>query len=129
MKQTPFFQKWEECCFLFSSDFNTLLVNFHASSRAPCSLPLCLLLRPILKFWSVGATVTKFTWANKSERWILVSNFSVTRNNLCEFHTLDWFPHVCTSGEWTSAASCLEIRNPIAMQLIIDVEMTFVPTV
>ena len=28
---------------------------------------------------------------NVSERRILVSNFSVTRNSLCEFHTLDSF--------------------------------------
>ena len=25
--------------------------------------------------------------------------FSVTRNSLCEFHTLDWFPHVCALPE------------------------------
>ena len=29
-----------------------------------------------------------------SERRILVSNFSVTCNSLCEFHTLDWLRHV-----------------------------------
>ena len=45
-------------------------------------LPLCLLLRPILKFWSVGATLMRITWANVSERRILVSNFRVTRNSL-----------------------------------------------
>ena len=27
-------------------------------------LPLCLLLRPILKFWSVGAALMRFTWAS-----------------------------------------------------------------
>ena len=62
-------------------------------------LPLCLLLRPILKFWSVGATLMRFTWANISERRIFVSNFSVTRNSLCESHTLDWFPHVSALPE------------------------------
>ena len=31
-------------------------------------LPLCLFLRPILKFWSVVATLMRFTWANVSER-------------------------------------------------------------
>ena len=30
----------------------------------------------------------------KSERRILVSNFSVTCNSFREFHTLDWFLHV-----------------------------------
>ena len=57
-------------------------------------LPLCLFLRPILKFWSVGAALMRFTWANISERRILVSNLSVTRNSFREFHTLDWFLHV-----------------------------------
>ena len=57
-------------------------------------LPLCLFLRPILKFWNVGAALMRFTWANISERRILVSNFSVTCNSFREFHTLDWFLHV-----------------------------------
>ena len=35
----------------------------------------------------------RFTWANQSERRILVSN-SVTCNSFREFHTLDWFVHV-----------------------------------
>ena len=30
----------------------------------------------------------------------MVSNFSVTRNSLREFYTLDWFPHVCALCEW-----------------------------
>ena len=54
-----------------SFKFNTLSASFHAASRAPCSC----LLRPILKFWSVGAALMRFTWANVTERRILVSNF------------------------------------------------------
>ena len=58
-------------------------------------LPLCLLLRPILKFWSVGATLMRFTSAkNHSERRILVSNVSVTCNGFCEFYTSDRFQYV-----------------------------------
>ena len=57
-------------------------------------LPFCLLVRPILKFWCVGAALMRFTWASQSERRILVSNFSVTSNSFREFHTLDWFLHV-----------------------------------
>ena len=76
-----------------SLKFNTLLASFHAASRAPCSCH-SLLLRPILKFWSVGAALMRFTWANISERRILVSNFSLTCNSFREFHTLDWFLHV-----------------------------------
>ena len=41
-------------------------------------LPLSLFLRPILKFWSIGVRLMRFTLANISKRWIFVSNFSVT---------------------------------------------------
>ena len=81
-----------------------------------------------LKFWSVGATLMRFTWANISERRILVLNFGLTCNSLSELHTLDWLRHVSALPEKTSAASCLEIRNPIAVHQMIDVEMIFVPT-
>ena len=110
-----------------SFNFNTLLASFHAASRAPCSCH-CLLLRPILKIWSVGATLMRFTWAILSERRILVSNFGVTRNSPCEFHTLDWSRHVRALPEnRLRRASCLEIHNPIAVHQMIDVEMTFCP--
>ena len=36
----------------------------------------------------------KFTWANISERKILVSNFGMTCNSFREFYTSDWFLHV-----------------------------------
>ena len=81
-----------------SLNLNTFLASFHAASRAPCSCH-SLFLKPILKFWSVGATLMRVTWANISERRIFVSNFSVTRNSLREFHTLDWFPQVCALPE------------------------------
>ena len=45
----------------------------------------------ILERW---AALMRFTWANISERRILVSNFNVTCNSFREFHTLDWFLHV-----------------------------------
>ena len=57
-------------------------------------LPLCFFLRPILKLWSVGATLMRFTWAKITERRIFVSNFGMTCNSLCELHTLDWLRHV-----------------------------------
>ena len=71
-------------------NFITLLASFHAAFAGILLLPLCLLLRPILKFWSFGAALMRFTWANISERRILVSKFSVTCNSFPEFHTLDW---------------------------------------
>ena len=49
--------------------------------------PFCLFLKPILKFWSIGVTLMRITWAKISERRILVSNFSVTRNSLRELNT------------------------------------------
>ena len=45
-------------------------------------------------FGALGLTLRRFTWANHSERWILVSNVSMTCNSFREFHTLDWFLHV-----------------------------------
>ena len=84
-------------------------------------LLLCLFLRPILKFWSVGASLMRFTWANHSERTILFSNFGVTCNSFREFHMLDWFLHVWALPEnrlrrlyvlkYTTQLSCV-IRRP-----------------
>ena len=48
-------------------------------------LPLCLFLRPILIFWSIGAARRRFTWAHHSERRILVANVCVTYNGFREF--------------------------------------------
>ena len=39
------------------------------------------------------------TWTNVTERGILVSNFGMTCNTLCEFHTLDWLRHVSALPE------------------------------
>ena len=79
----------------FSFNFRTLLASLHAASRAPCSChSLSLLLRPILKFWSVGATLMSFSWPNHSERRILVSNVCVPCNGFREFYTSDQFPYV-----------------------------------
>ena len=64
--------------FLFSNTFGQLPRCF----AGPPLLPLCLLLRPILKFWSVGATLMRFTWANPSERRVSVSNVCVACKQL-----------------------------------------------
>ena len=57
-------------------------------------LPFRLFLRPILKFWSIGVTLMRITWANHSKRWILISKVSMTYDGFCEFYTSDWFPCV-----------------------------------
>ena len=57
-----------------------------------------------------------------SERRILVSNFSMTCDSLCESHTLDWLPHVCALPEnrlWRRHV--LKTRNPIAVHQMIVV--------
>ena len=41
----------------------------------------------------------RFTWTNVTERGILVSNFSMTRNSLLELYTLDRFQHVSALPE------------------------------
>ena len=96
-RQAPIFPKViKMLLFHAPSIFNALLASFHAASRAPLLLPLCLFLRPILKFWSVGAALMRFTWANISERRIFVSNFSV------DVQWPSWILHVgigfCMSG-------------------------------
>ena len=71
----------------------------------------------------------RFTWTNVTERGILVSNFSMTRNSLLELYTLDRLRHVSALPEnRLRAASCPEIRNPIVVHQMIDVEKIFVPT-
>ena len=77
-----------------SFNFNTFLASFHVASRAPCSCYSVSSCEGSSKIWSAGATLMRFTWANISERRILVSNFGVTCNSLCEFHTLDRLRHV-----------------------------------
>ena len=37
MQAAPIFRRWEECCFVCSFNFRTLLASLHAASRAPCS--------------------------------------------------------------------------------------------
>ena len=78
----------------FSFNLGIFLASFHAASRRHRSCHSCLLLRLVLKFWSVGVTLMRITWANHSERRILVSNVSVTYNGFGEFYTSYWFPYV-----------------------------------
>ena len=82
-----------------SFNLNTFLANFHAASRAPCSCHSVSSCERSSKFWSIGATLMRCTWTNVTERGILVSNFSVTRNRFREFHTLDWLRHVSALPE------------------------------
>ena len=93
-RQVPIFRRWEECCFVFSWSFLHTFGQLPRCFAGTLLLPLCLLLRPILKFWSVGAAVMRFTRANITERRILVSNFGVTCNSFPEFYTSDRFPCV-----------------------------------
>ena len=75
--------------------FYTLLASFHAALAYSLLLPLCLLLRPILKFWSVGTALVRFNWANESERRILVSNVRVTCNGFfLNFKRWIWSLHI-----------------------------------
>ena len=93
-KQAPIFRRWEEYCSFMLLSFQHILGKPARCFTGTSLLPFRLLLRPILEFWSVGAALMRFTWANISERRILVSNLSVTRNSLCEFNTSDSFPYV-----------------------------------
>ena len=77
-----------------SFNFRIFLASLHAASRAHRSCHSVSSLDRPSNFWSVGDALMRFTWAKKSERRILVSNFSVTCNSFREFHTLDFFLHV-----------------------------------
>ena len=92
---TPTFRRWEECCFLFFSN------NFrHTFGQPPrcftgtSLLPLLSLLKTDPQFLEHWVTLMRFTWANHSERRILVSNVSVTYDGFCELNSSDWFPCV-----------------------------------
>ena len=89
-RQAPIFRRWEECCFVFLIWFQGIFGQLPRCFAGTVLLPLCL----FLKFWSIGVTLMRFTWANHSERRILVSNVCVTCNSFREFYTSDRFPYV-----------------------------------
>ena len=99
-RQAPIFRRREECC---SIGAPLILTHFcpasHACFAGTLLLPPCLFAWTILKFWSIGAAVRRFTWINVTERGILVSNFGMTCKNLCELHTLDRLRHVSALPE------------------------------
>ena len=105
-----------------SFNFNTLLASFHAALRAPCSCHSVSSWGPILKFWSVGATLMRFTWANITERRILVSNFSVTRNSLCKISHVGLVSAcLCTSENRLRRRHVLKFTTQLPLHQMIDV--------
>ena len=78
-----------------SSNLNTFLASFHAASRAPCSCHSVSSWDRSSNFGALGLR----SWTNVTERGILVSNFGMTRNSLCELHTLNWLRHVSALPE------------------------------
>ena len=101
---------------------NAFLVSLHAASGAPCSCHSVSSWDRSSNFGALGPR----SWSSLGQThpsegfWCWI--FGVTRNSLCEFHTLDWLPHVlCPSGEQTSAASVLKY----ATQLLCIRRLTF----
>ena len=83
------------------------------------------------QIWSVGAALMRFTWANLSERRILVSNFSVTCNGFCELLHIGSVSACLSSSvrlRLTSAAPCPEIGNPIVLYSMICTQQVRVST-
>ena len=93
-RQAPIFWRWEECCVIFLLQFEDIFSQLPRCFTGTSFLPFRLLLRPILKFWSVGVALMRFTWANHSERRILVLNVSMTYHSFRESNTSDWFLHL-----------------------------------
>ena len=70
----------------------------------------------------------RFTWTNVTERGILVSNLSMTRNSLFELHTLDWLRHVSALPEnRLRRRHVLKYATPIVVHQKTDFWMNFVP--
>ena len=98
----------------------------------PCSCPFRLFLRPILKFWSIGVTLMRITWANHSKRWILVSNVSVTYDRLFVNRTHGIGFRM--SGLFRKNVArlrrlhILKYAAQLSLHQITDVSMNFVPT-
>ena len=103
----------------FSFNFRTLLGHLPHCFTGTSLLPFRLFLRPILKFWSIGVTLMRITWANHSKRWILVSNVSMTYHGFSESIEHIGLVSVCLRSSAksmkTSAAPYLDIRNPIVV--------------
>ena len=76
-KQAPIFRRWEECCSFMLLYFQHTFDQLPRCFAGTLLLPLCLLLRPILKSWSVGATLMKFTWPSEGF-WSRMSAWSAT---------------------------------------------------
>ena len=117
-RQAPIFWRWEECCSLMLLQFQHIFGQPPRCFTGPSLLPFRLFLRPILKFWSIGATLMRFTWTNVTERRILVSNGSMTYHGFRDLNTSDWFS-VClissVKSMKTSAVPSPGIRNPIVV--------------
>ena len=79
---------------VFSFIFRYILGQLPNCFTGTSLLPFRLFLRPILKFWSIGVTLMRITWANHSKRWILVSNVSMTYHGFSESNTSDRFQKV-----------------------------------
>ena len=123
-RQAPIFGRWEECCFIFLLYISDMFGHLPRCLAGTSLLPFRLFLRPILKFWSIGAALMRITWANHSKWWVLVSNDSVTYHGSSESNTSDWFLYVWAlpQNRWkslkTSAAPYPGIRNPIVVYLM-----------
>ena len=89
------FSEWEKNAVLsFSFNFWDNLGHFPRCFAGTSLLPFRLFLRLVLKLWSIGVSLMRFTWANHSKRWILVSNVSMTYHGFSELNTSEWFPYV-----------------------------------
>ena len=79
-KQAPIFRRWEECCFMFLVQFWDAFSQPPRCFTGTSLLPFRLFLRPILKFWSIGVTLMRITWANHSKQSIFLSRMLAWRN-------------------------------------------------
>ena len=119
------FSEGEKNAALFHAPWvlDTLLASLLAAPLAgTLLLPFRLFLRPILKFWSIGVTLMRMTWANH----VQAMDFGL-ENVWCDVQQILWILHIgsvsiCLSSSAksmkTSAAPCPVIHNPIVVYLM-----------
>ena len=116
----------------FSFDF------LDAFSQIVLAIPSLLETDPqILEHWGY---VEKITWANRSKRWIMVTNVSMTYHGFSESNTSDWLQYVWAlpqnrfggSTSWNTQPNCrvnfnitTALLSPFILDLLLNCSSTW----
>ena len=90
----PFSEGEKKAVLCFSLNFRIFLASFHPASRAHRSCHSVSSWDRSSNFGALGLRWWSITWANHSNRWILVSNVSMTQQGFSESNTSNWLQYV-----------------------------------